>query len=522
MGQKEFLAKLGFRDDPFQFTNADQEEHLQSYFVPPPYFSSVWGDPSAPQSHVVFAPRGGGKSAQRRMIEYKSEGSSIFAITYDRFEGLSGLELGNLGLEYHLKNIIRLGLLGFLLEYRARGIQALAFSRAERQQIEALCHHCVGKIDRLEALEALNSLRTLSSKAKQFLREWSGPLSSMVSSVLASQGAGQAKLDLGVPSAQPPPETPTKLHLEIVRDLLSSIGFTSTYVLVDKVDETPETGNSAEASFLLAKPLLRDLELLQMKGMGFKFFLWDNLEPYYRQYARPDRLQQFDLSWSDDDLNTMLSRRLAAFSDGRVKDLGQLTNSNLAKALQVTIVLFANGSPRDMVRACREIVSEQIQLGPDSDTIGVDALFQGISKFSTHRAQELVPPQIFRELLKVGRLDFTTNYVANDVFKIGVNSARNKIAQWIQAGSVEKVGELHSGGRPVYQYAVSDIRIAKAMHPHFDFADLIQTKVRRCSKCGAIMMRDWDLRPNQSCHVCGTEKSSPSEPKPATGEAPGS
>ena len=86
MDQKEFLSKLGFSDNPFQFTNADEEDHLQSYFIPPPYFHSVWGDPDSPQSHVIFAPRGGGKSAQRRMIEYEASSKDVFAVTYDRFE----------------------------------------------------------------------------------------------------------------------------------------------------------------------------------------------------------------------------------------------------------------------------------------------------------------------------------------------------------------------------------------------------------------------------------------------------
>ena len=96
MTEKEFLARLGFSENPFQFTNADEEDLLQSYFVPPPYFSSVWGNPLVPQSHVVFAPRGGGKSAQRRMIEFKAQEEDVFTITYDRFENLSENKLESL------------------------------------------------------------------------------------------------------------------------------------------------------------------------------------------------------------------------------------------------------------------------------------------------------------------------------------------------------------------------------------------------------------------------------------------
>lgn len=72
MDELSFYKGIGFKSNPFQYTNADQEENLEKYFIPPPYFQSVWGDPSKPSSCVIFAPRGGGKSAQRKMIETRS------------------------------------------------------------------------------------------------------------------------------------------------------------------------------------------------------------------------------------------------------------------------------------------------------------------------------------------------------------------------------------------------------------------------------------------------------------------
>ena len=157
MGLREFLSKLGFTENPFQFTNADEEEHLQSYFVPPPYFHSVWGDPQFPKSQVIFAPRGGGKTAQRRMIEYRAESENVFVITYDRFEKLGGADLAALSLDYHLRNIIEIALLGFLLEYHERGIHAPSFTKIEREQIDKLSHYYLSNISRFEALEALAS-----------------------------------------------------------------------------------------------------------------------------------------------------------------------------------------------------------------------------------------------------------------------------------------------------------------------------------------------------------------------------
>jgi hypothetical protein len=508
VGVKEFLAKLGFTEHPFQFTNADEEEHLQSYFVPPPYFISVWGDPDSPKSQVIFAPRGGGKTAQRRMIEFQSEGADVFVITYDRFERLNEVEIESLSVDYHLRNIIEKGLLGFLLEFHERGMQAPSFSAAEREQIDRLCDHYLSRITRLEALEALNSLKTLSAKAKQFLRAWSGPLNSLFSAALAAKGVPHPKISFAQPPAHHDSlEGPLKAHFELVRDLLLSVGFKSIYVLIDKVDETAETGNNAEASFNLVKPLLRDLELLQMRRVAFKFFLWDMLLARYQKYARPDRLEQFELSWSEADLNKMLSRRLGAFSNERVLDLSQLTNAELAKPLHFLVVLFAAGSPRDMIRICQEILAEQLQINPDSTNIELDAIVQGISKFCTRRASEVLSTQIYKDLVKVGRLDFTATYVANEVFKFELNSARNKIRQWVEAGAVEKVGELDSGGHPIYHYAVRDIRVAKAIVSQLHLWDFQRNKLRSCNRCKAVMIRDWDilLAPSQTCHNCGME-----------------
>jgi len=63
------LKRLGFESDPFSKTNADEEERLEEYFIAPPFFNAVYGSPNDPKSSIVFAPRGGGKTALKRKIE---------------------------------------------------------------------------------------------------------------------------------------------------------------------------------------------------------------------------------------------------------------------------------------------------------------------------------------------------------------------------------------------------------------------------------------------------------------------
>ena len=68
----ELLEVFGFAPDrdPFKSVNATEERlFLPEYFVAPPFFESVWGNPKATRSCVVFAPTGAGKTAQVIMIQ---------------------------------------------------------------------------------------------------------------------------------------------------------------------------------------------------------------------------------------------------------------------------------------------------------------------------------------------------------------------------------------------------------------------------------------------------------------------
>lgn len=89
---EEYLRLNGLEADPFAFTNAEEEDLLTEYFVPPPYFASVRGNSKQPKSTIVFAPRGGGKTAQRRVLEEDSRlpDSSYVCVLYDRFPDVPG------------------------------------------------------------------------------------------------------------------------------------------------------------------------------------------------------------------------------------------------------------------------------------------------------------------------------------------------------------------------------------------------------------------------------------------------
>ena len=117
------MSRAGFTSDPFATWDSDREEYLADYFVPPPYFPSVLGDPTAPEPTIVFSPRGTGKSALRRMLEVKSVSDSVpyLAIAYMDFEWAGS---GTPSVEEHHVEIARLVALAILSEIEAEPTEA--------------------------------------------------------------------------------------------------------------------------------------------------------------------------------------------------------------------------------------------------------------------------------------------------------------------------------------------------------------------------------------------------------------
>ena len=112
LAPETFLGSRGLTENPFILTNADEEQNLSSYFVPPPFFDAVLGSASEPKSCTVFAPRGGGKTAQKVMIEGVGEAGAasdtFLCLTYDRFILTDGFKTRNATLDWHLLNLVRI------------------------------------------------------------------------------------------------------------------------------------------------------------------------------------------------------------------------------------------------------------------------------------------------------------------------------------------------------------------------------------------------------------------------------
>ncbi len=159
---------IGFLKHPFSKTNADEEDSLHDYFVPPPYFDAIIGDASSPSSGVVLAPRGAGKTAQRRMVEAEAHKSHYLAVTYDRFEFSGTEKVSDISLQYHLRNIIIRILVSFLSYLSEYSDLTKKLTKDERKQLTIFVQTYLGSLTGDSIQELLKEVNTPPAKAGGF------------------------------------------------------------------------------------------------------------------------------------------------------------------------------------------------------------------------------------------------------------------------------------------------------------------------------------------------------------------
>ena len=295
-----------------------------------------------------------------------------------------------------------------------------------------------------------------------------------------------------------------RYHLGVLSEVVRALGFHSAYVLIDKVDELAATSSDAEATFRFIRPLVLDLPTIETPGLGFKFFLWDRIEDeYLAGGGRPDRVQLHHLEWSVDQLEEMLKERLQAHSKGAITSLNQLLCAPVALDLHRLVSFLAAGSPRDMIRTAKRVVAEQTRVSITQECLDSKAIWAGIGAFALERAKEIVPRGTdLDQLRRVGTPTFTVNRLANDIFRITTQGARNKVQNWMAAGFAVKIGELpNKGNRPLHLYGVTDLRLAIAMRAGANSQQLLSQNAFLCPSCSFIAL---SAEQEHTCIRCGT------------------
>lgn len=363
---EKFLREKGFRANanPFQWTNAEQERRdLASYFVKVPWFDQLFGDPLNPESLILFAPQGYGKSSHRLQIEQMANNNKPppLVVSFTSFDLLFANAQAVDTSEHYLA-LIQQTTLDQLMKRLQRN-RRHAVQIAQNPHIEAQLHGLLLNAAPLIAYEHGIYETPLLAPFVQQLR------------------AKRFSLKEG---------------LLLLTTIIRAADFASVYFLIDGVDETPYTRRDPLLAATLLSPLLDAPGVLQECGFAFKFFLPADLEPVMREHniGRLDRIPVHLLRWSESDLLLMLQLRLESYSrespqsPPTVHTFQELCEPHL-RSVDQRLVQAAQGSPRCLIDLARDIVTTHCQ-----NATSIDSLItaQTVEQVLARTPQEPVQP----------------------------------------------------------------------------------------------------------------------------------
>jgi hypothetical protein len=307
------------------------------------------------------------------------------------------------------------------------------------------------------------------------LAKWdalSGIAAAIVEVFAKKYGAGEVKgpVEQLMKSFGAAPGYAARTVLQKLVEFVKIFPFTGIVVLIDKVDETEVTANSADASTRLVHPILSHIQLLEIEDFGWMFFLWAQIKPYFEgdSYTiRLDKIANASIVWEDIYFAEMLDARIKYFSDATLsfEDLfaKDIDVQNTIKSL----IDISMNSPRELVRLVDTIMVEHDRKYANSvqspllDERDVEA---GLDKYVMERINSVYEERTLGQIYRLKSVRFTNKDVQN-AFRVNAQSARAKIKNWEDAGIVKQTGtrapEGEQGGKPSNEYSVVDARVER-------------------------------------------------------------
>jgi hypothetical protein len=262
------------------------------------------------------------------------------------------------------------------------------------------------------------------------------------------------------------------LLLHRLVDLVGIFDFSGVVVLIDKVDETEATSNSADQTAALIHPLLSRVQLMEIKGFSWIFFLWSRVKGVFESAEYPVRLDKIGhatVSWGDDFFALMLDKRVSFFSESRYDFSGLFSADVDVQKLRSELVRIAMRSPRELIRLMDVIIREHdISNAEKAEVALLDSasVESGFDKYVSDVVSTVYGERLLAQIFRLNKSIFTNKDVQL-TFRVGAQSARTRIQSWESAGIIKLTGtraaEGAQGGKPANEYTIVDARVERVM-----------------------------------------------------------
>ncbi|KMW56394.1 hypothetical protein AIOL_001346 [Candidatus Rhodobacter oscarellae] len=488
-----FEENFKFDSSPFEQYVAENEPDILDYAVVPPYFEVAKKRALTPSTHLLFGARGGGKSAtrlatERELWKLHADGVNVpLAVPYIDFSRV--LERGTVN---------KISSDDLLKELSFRVIETLLLWISDQDSAEDIVELLVPEElnlmvvlvqafylrvpeanRRVSQAQAMAILRQnwKSRTANWIQKKWSA-ITEIVSEV--ASGLSEKHADTESMKSQVAEMfnengaiiSGTALLAKLV-EVARVFGFSGVSVFVDKVDEHPVTQNSPESSARLIFPLLSHVQLMEVEGLGWQFFLWDRVKAIFADgelSVRLDKLAHSEVSWTVEFLRKMIDSRVSFFSSKCLSSFSELGADETVTHEKIgEIIDLAVKSPRETIRLLDTVVREfdsKYSAQEGHRYLEAEDLENGMDKYVSDVIWSVYDKEVLSQILRLNKSTFINKEV-QAAFKISAPGATNRIVKWQDAGAISQSGKREAeggvGGKPSNEYSIADPRIVRLM-----------------------------------------------------------
>lgn len=493
----EYYGKLGFYRNPFETNTAEREPEIEKYVVRPPYLDPIEDASKHSGSYTLSGSRGSGKSATRITVHRNILNSNLphkLPVALTNFEKMRGVKRVDDMLDLFARQIFFLTIEACLvyltsLDSEKTTEYLASLDKDSKRFVDwAINNYYLNRPQDERNVSAQECFDTFSvSFARQSKlwaeKRWDTLTASLINIADAiartfnvelgntdeykklfssTESAGGATLD---------PLFALKKAVEFCRIM----GFSGLLIQVDKIDETDWTTNDAEAAAKLVWPIFSNVQLHEIDGLSWSFFLWDRVRGYlineYNMPVRWDKLPNDKIKWDSKHLQRLVERRISFFSHGKLNSMSELFDGKVGDADIYQQILTLSGlSPRILVTVINNILTDHIHAHEGVITpLNMQAVNNGLDNYARISILNDYSADTISQLKKLNKTTFVTKDVAK-AFSIGQQGARQKIEKWINSGLARKNGQVHAGDRvkPVDEFIISESRAKRIVERDLD------------------------------------------------------
>lgn len=406
-------SHLGFNKNPFSKKSSEQElDFLEEIFFEPNYYVTLKDVLSCGDTRFIIGQRGHGKSSIINKLFDDLEKSNLLTVKIDRFDSIPISKNETALIELIITSLITKT--AIYLDKNPKQIKKLDKMNKEKLALFIrLFFESLSKVEYEKIYNTVDKVR-IKNRLIKFFNTLGIGVANTAASAFVTITSTSIRQSLGLPDIESsemykdyfkklPEVNIDKINLielnyskkqlkQILDDtlqIINKIGFKSTVVLIDKIDEYQKLNQDITKITNFTSEILSDTELLLNNKFAIGFSLWSELKSELSGIVRFDKFGTIDVRWRSSDLEPLINKRIKYFSSNEIITLEKLIPY---KNDRIELIKVSNKSPRDLISALAEIYKVQANIEISVDHFQSESITYGLINFCQYYDYDSITP----------------------------------------------------------------------------------------------------------------------------------